>query len=64
MPDRFLGDGVPQRRPTKMECPECAGVVYGRPFPSHLRSPGGELLRCSECDWMDQRHSDAEGDGE
>ena len=63
MPARLLGHGVPQGRPTDTECPECGGVVYARPFPSYLRSPGGELLRCSECDWMDQRHDAAEGEG-
>ena len=34
--------------------------MYARPVSSYLGSPGGELLRCSECDWMGQRDSAAE----
>ena len=60
MPDRLLGNGVPHGYQTDIECPECAGVVYARPIPPYLASSGGELLRCSECDWMGQRHDAAE----
>ena len=64
MAARYLGDDSPPKGyPIDMECPKCGGVVYAKPVPRYLGSPDGELLRCSECDWMGQRDSAAEEGG-
>ena len=58
MPARFLGDGVPQGRPTNTECPKCGGVVFKRRIPSATHMPRGNMFQCEKCGWRWEQHTE------